>query len=172
MNKCLHTVASSWTFLLTLNHDAWNHEFKKNETKCVNLIDNQLQFSTLLPRGYLSREDARLQFLWTGSLCCSPSTWPYSLMSTLFTVSSCFPCFACQGTLQCHSAVATPQLLHLHERFLTLNTSPFTNVSHTNTTAVRWVRHLPVLTINVFLAGCASLPTEHTPPAEYFRYKT
>jgi len=24
----LHTVASSWTFLLTLNHDARNHEFK------------------------------------------------------------------------------------------------------------------------------------------------
>jgi len=28
VNKCLHTVASSWTFLLTLNHDARNHEFK------------------------------------------------------------------------------------------------------------------------------------------------
>jgi len=28
VNKCLHTVASSWTFLLTLNYDAWNHEFK------------------------------------------------------------------------------------------------------------------------------------------------
>ena len=27
MNKFLHTVASSWTFLLTLNHDARNHEF-------------------------------------------------------------------------------------------------------------------------------------------------
>ena len=26
--KCLHTVASSWTFLLTLIHDARNHEFK------------------------------------------------------------------------------------------------------------------------------------------------
>jgi len=29
VNKCLHTVASSWTSLLTLNHDAWKHEFKK-----------------------------------------------------------------------------------------------------------------------------------------------
>jgi len=29
VNKCLHTVASSWTFLLTLNHDARNHELKK-----------------------------------------------------------------------------------------------------------------------------------------------
>jgi len=28
--KCLHTVASSWTFLLTLIHDARNHELKKN----------------------------------------------------------------------------------------------------------------------------------------------
>jgi len=28
VNKCLHTVASSWTFLLTLIHDARNHEFK------------------------------------------------------------------------------------------------------------------------------------------------
>jgi len=27
VNKLLHTVASSWTFLLTLNHDARNHEF-------------------------------------------------------------------------------------------------------------------------------------------------
>ena len=31
VNKCLHTLASSWTFLLTLNHDARNHEFKKNK---------------------------------------------------------------------------------------------------------------------------------------------
>ena len=30
VNKCLHIVASIWTFLLTLNHDAWNHELKKN----------------------------------------------------------------------------------------------------------------------------------------------
>ena len=30
VNKCLHIVASSWTFLLTLNHDARNHELKKN----------------------------------------------------------------------------------------------------------------------------------------------
>ena len=29
VNKCLHTVASSCTFLLTLNHDARNHELKK-----------------------------------------------------------------------------------------------------------------------------------------------
>ena len=29
VNKCLHIVASSWTFLLTLNHDARNQEFKK-----------------------------------------------------------------------------------------------------------------------------------------------
>ena len=29
VNKCLHTVASSWTFLLTLNHDARNHKLKK-----------------------------------------------------------------------------------------------------------------------------------------------
>ena len=29
VNKCLHTVASSWTFLLTLIHDARNHELKK-----------------------------------------------------------------------------------------------------------------------------------------------
>ena len=107
------------------------------ETKCVNLIYNQLRFSTLLSRGYLSREDARLQVLWANRLCCSPCTSPYSLMSTLFTVPSCFPCFACQGTLQCQSAVATPEPLHLHERFLTPNTSPFTDVSHTNTTAVR-----------------------------------
>jgi len=28
-SECLHTVASRWTFLLTLNHDARNHEFKK-----------------------------------------------------------------------------------------------------------------------------------------------
>jgi hypothetical protein len=28
VNKCLHTDASSWSFLLTLNHDARNHEFK------------------------------------------------------------------------------------------------------------------------------------------------
>ena len=39
MNKCLHTVASSWTFLLTLNHDARNHELKKKkkEDKFVSL---------------------------------------------------------------------------------------------------------------------------------------
>jgi len=29
VNKYLHTVPSSWTFLLTLNHDARNHELKK-----------------------------------------------------------------------------------------------------------------------------------------------
>jgi len=32
VNKCLHIVASSWTFLLTLNHDARNHELKKKKT--------------------------------------------------------------------------------------------------------------------------------------------
>jgi hypothetical protein len=31
-NKCLHTDASSWSFLLTLNHDARNHEFKIHST--------------------------------------------------------------------------------------------------------------------------------------------
>jgi len=35
VNKCLHTVASNWTFLLTLNHDARNHEFKKKESKSL-----------------------------------------------------------------------------------------------------------------------------------------
>jgi len=35
VNKCLHTVASSWTFLLTLNHDARNHEFK---IRCEELV--------------------------------------------------------------------------------------------------------------------------------------
>jgi len=35
VNKCLHIVASSWTFLLTLNHDARNREFKiKKKKKC------------------------------------------------------------------------------------------------------------------------------------------
>jgi hypothetical protein len=29
VNKCLHTDASSWSFLLTMNHDARNHVFKK-----------------------------------------------------------------------------------------------------------------------------------------------
>jgi len=29
VNKCLQNVASSWTLLLTLIHDARNHEFKK-----------------------------------------------------------------------------------------------------------------------------------------------
>jgi hypothetical protein len=28
VNKCLRTDASSWSFLLILNHDARNHEFK------------------------------------------------------------------------------------------------------------------------------------------------
>jgi hypothetical protein len=28
VNKCLHIDASSWSFLLILNHDARNHEFK------------------------------------------------------------------------------------------------------------------------------------------------
>lgn len=129
-------------------------------------------FQHYSPEATLSREDARLQVLWTSSLCCSPCTWPYSLVSTLFTVPSCFPCFMFQGTLQCQSAAATPGPLHLHERFLTLSTSPFTNVSHNNITAVQWVWHLAVLTIYVILAGCASLPTEHTPPAECFRYRT
>jgi hypothetical protein len=31
VNKCLHTVASSWTFLLTLIHDARDHELKKQK---------------------------------------------------------------------------------------------------------------------------------------------
>jgi hypothetical protein len=153
--------------------DVWTglEPLAKMRKKSVNLFDNQLRFPTLLPRGYLSREDARLHFLWTGRLCCSPCTWPYSLMSTLFTVPSRFPCFACQGTLQCHSAVTTPPTAALTRTFLTLNTSPFTSVSHTNATAVRWVRHLPVLTIYVLLAGCASLSTEDTPPAACFRYE-
>jgi hypothetical protein len=33
VNKCLHTAASSWSFLLTLNHDARNHEFKKKRRR-------------------------------------------------------------------------------------------------------------------------------------------
>jgi len=35
VNKYLHIVASSWTFLLTLNHDARNHEFKKKSIICI-----------------------------------------------------------------------------------------------------------------------------------------
>jgi len=34
------TVTSSWTFLLTLNHDARNHELKKNSTKTLVLKSN------------------------------------------------------------------------------------------------------------------------------------
>jgi hypothetical protein len=33
VNKCPHTAASSWSLLLTLNHDARNHEFKKIDIK-------------------------------------------------------------------------------------------------------------------------------------------
>ena len=36
-STCLHTVASSWTFLLTLNHDARNHVFKKKERYMIYL---------------------------------------------------------------------------------------------------------------------------------------
>jgi len=38
VNKCLHTVALSWTFLLTLNHDARNHEFKKNNGEHLSVM--------------------------------------------------------------------------------------------------------------------------------------
>jgi len=41
VNKCLHTVASSWTFLLTLNHDARNHEFKMDRS---NFNSSQITF--------------------------------------------------------------------------------------------------------------------------------
>ena len=92
------------------------------------------------------------------------ATWPYSLVSTLFTV----PCFT---SLQCQSAVSNTRTAALNTNVSWRSTRLLlpTSVIPTQRT---WVRHLPVPTIYVLLAGCASLPTEHTPPAESFRYRT
>jgi len=52
VNKCLHTVASSWTFLLTLIHDARNHEFKKKMWQDILLKYTDI-IKLLLNRGAL-----------------------------------------------------------------------------------------------------------------------
>jgi hypothetical protein len=51
VDKCLRTVASSWIFLLTLNHDARNHEYKKkiqSITPTVMKVTNKMQIYRLI----------------------------------------------------------------------------------------------------------------------------
>jgi hypothetical protein len=62
VNKCLRTVALSWIFLLTLNHDARNHKSKKKLEYTI------IKLSLGNKKGVLWEDDVR-SFTYSSTFC-------------------------------------------------------------------------------------------------------